>query len=63
MVDENGEQMGIMSPKGLKVALDRGLDLVEVAPNANPLFAASWILESLNMSRAKRKGKPGNINE
>ncbi len=37
MVDENGEQMGIMSPKdALKVALDRGLDLVEVAPNANP---------------------------
>jgi len=29
--------MGIMSPKdALKVALERGLDLVEVAPNANP---------------------------
>ncbi|MDK2823104.1 MAG: translation initiation factor [Clostridia bacterium] len=30
--------MGIMSPKeALKIALDRGLDLVEVAPNANPV--------------------------
>ncbi|NLT96461.1 MAG: translation initiation factor IF-3 [Clostridia bacterium] len=37
LVDENGEQLGIMPPKdALNIALDRGLDLVEVAPNANP---------------------------
>ncbi|NLW24936.1 MAG: translation initiation factor IF-3 [Clostridia bacterium] len=37
LVDERGEQLGIMSPKeALKIALERNLDLVEVAPNANP---------------------------
>jgi len=37
LVDENSEQLGIMSPKdALKIALERSLDLVEVAPNAIP---------------------------
>ncbi|KJS23162.1 MAG: translation initiation factor IF-3 [Clostridiaceae bacterium BRH_c20a] len=37
MVDENSEQLGIMPPKdALKIALERSLDLVEVAPNAIP---------------------------
>jgi translation initiation factor IF-3 len=37
VIDEEGEQMGIMTPQdALREAEERGVDLVEVAPNANP---------------------------
>lgn len=37
VIDENGEQLGIMHPSdALRTAYDRGLDLVEVAPQAAP---------------------------
>ncbi len=37
LVSETGEQLGIMSPKeALTIAMGKGLDLVEVAPGANP---------------------------
>ena len=37
MVDDEGNQLGIMPPwEALKVARERGLDLVEVSPRANP---------------------------
>ena len=37
MVDENGEQLGILAPhEALAIARDRGYDLVEVAPSAKP---------------------------
>lgn len=37
VIDENGQQLGIMSPEAaLRDALERGLDLVEVAPKADP---------------------------
>lgn len=37
VVDANGEQLGIMSAReALNIAAERGLDLVEVAPNAKP---------------------------
>ena len=37
VVDEEGEQLGVMSPADArKIAEERGLDLVEVAPNARP---------------------------
>lgn len=37
LVSETGEQLGIMSPKeALSIAMGKGLDLVEVAPGANP---------------------------
>ena len=37
MVDDQGEQLGIFPPReALKIAAERGLDLVEVAPNAKP---------------------------
>jgi translation initiation factor IF-3 len=37
VIDDKGEQLGIMSPyDALQVAYDRGLDLVEVAPQAAP---------------------------
>lgn len=37
MIDEEGTARGIMSPReALKIAKDKGLDLVEVAANAKP---------------------------
>jgi translation initiation factor IF-3 len=37
VIDENGEQMGVLPPfEALKIARERGLDLVEVSPNAVP---------------------------
>ncbi|MEJ5226464.1 translation initiation factor IF-3 [Thermodesulfovibrio sp.] len=37
LVDENGKQLGVVSIKeAISIAKDRGYDLVEVAPNANP---------------------------
>lgn len=37
VVDVNGEQLGIMSPReAQRIAAERELDLVEVAPNARP---------------------------
>ena len=37
VIDENSEQLGIMAPfEALKIARERGLDLVEVSPNAVP---------------------------
>ncbi|MCD6552111.1 translation initiation factor IF-3 [Thermotoga sp.] len=40
VVDENGKQIGIMlTKKALELARERGLDLVLVAPNADPPVA------------------------
>ncbi|WP_353685152.1 translation initiation factor IF-3 [Thermodesulfovibrio sp. 3907-1M] len=37
LVDENGKQIGVVSTReAIQIARDRGYDLVEVAPNANP---------------------------
>src|SRR6266536_3101230 len=37
LIDEAGRQLGIVpTPQALAVARERGLDLVEVAPNASP---------------------------
>jgi len=37
LIDENGNQIGIVPLKeALRIAEEKGLDLVEIAPNANP---------------------------
>ena len=37
VIDEDGESLGVMAPEeGRRVAQEKGLDLVEVAPNARP---------------------------
>jgi translation initiation factor IF-3 len=37
VIDDRGEQMGVMTPReALGIARERGLDLIEVAPNAQP---------------------------
>ena len=44
VIDENGEQLGILPPfEALKIARERGLDLVEVSPNAVPPPVSSRI--------------------
>ena len=37
VIDDEGEQLGVMTPfEAIKIARERGLDLVEVAPQAQP---------------------------
>ncbi|HAV40610.1 MAG: translation initiation factor IF-3 [Aquificota bacterium] len=37
LIDENGKQIGIVPlQEALRIASEKGLDLVEIAPNANP---------------------------
>lgn len=37
VIDEDGQQLGVLSrTEALKAADERGLDLVEISPNANP---------------------------
>ena len=37
MIDEDGAQLGVMQPfEALRVARERGLDLVEISPTADP---------------------------
>jgi translation initiation factor IF-3 len=37
VIDDNNEQLGVLTPQeAMKIAVERGLDLVEVAATANP---------------------------
>ena len=61
MIDDNGEQLGIMAPfEALKTARERGLDLVEVSPNAVPPVCriqdyGRFLYEKEKSERAARK--------
>jgi translation initiation factor IF-3 len=61
VIDENGEQLGIMPPfEALKVARERGLDLVEISPNAAPPVCriqdyGKFLYEKDKSDRATRK--------
>ena len=61
MIDENGEQLGIMQPfEALRIARERGLDLVEVSPNAVPPVCriqdyGRYLYEKEKSERAARK--------
>jgi translation initiation factor IF-3 len=63
VVDENGEQLGVMSvPSALQIARERGLDLVEVAPNAEPpvcrlLEYGKFLYEKGKREREARKAQ------
>ena len=65
MIDENGEQLGIMPPfEALKIARERGLDLVEVSPNAVPPVCriqdyGRFLYEKEKCERAARKEAEG----
>ena len=61
VIDENGEQLGILPPfEALRVARERGLDLVEVSPNAIPPVCriqdyGRYLYEKEKSERAARK--------
>jgi translation initiation factor IF-3 len=62
VIDEDGEQLGILDRnEALDIARDRGLDLVEVAPNAHPPvcrimdYGKFKYEESKKAKRAKQK--------
>jgi translation initiation factor IF-3 len=61
VIDENGEQLGILQPfEALKLARERGLDLVEVSPTAVPPVCriqdyGKFLYEKDKSDRAARK--------
>jgi translation initiation factor IF-3 len=61
VIDENGEQLGILAPfEALRIARERGLDLVEVSPNAVPPVCriqdyGRYLYEKEKSDRAARK--------
>jgi translation initiation factor IF-3 len=61
VIDDQGEQLGIMQPfEALKIARERGLDLVEVSPNAVPPVCriqdyGKYLYEKDKSERAARK--------
>ena len=61
MIDENGEQLGVMAPfEALKMAREKSLDLVEISPNAVPPVCKSqdygkYLYEKDKSDRAARK--------
>lgn len=70
VVDEKGKQLGVMSlSQALKQAQDKGLDLIEVAPKAQPPvckiidFKKFKYLESKKAQEEKKKSKRVEIKE
>ena len=65
VIDENGEQIGILTPfDALKLARERGLDLVEVSPTAVPPVCriqdyGRFLYEKEKSERAARKKQKG----
>lgn len=58
VIDENGQQLGILSRgEALRLSEERGLDLVEVSPNANPPVAKIVNWGKYNYQRTKQLQK------
>ena len=63
VIDENGEQLGVMTPRdALRLARERGLDLVEVAPTARPpvcrvMDYGKFMYEKSKKDRESRKNQ------
>ncbi|MFO7273394.1 MAG: translation initiation factor IF-3 [Bacillota bacterium] len=56
LIDENGEQLGVFSAReALRIAQERGLDLVEVAPNAKPPVCRLMDYGRYKYEQAKRE--------
>jgi translation initiation factor IF-3 len=56
VIDEDGTQLGILPTReAIRIALDRGLDLVEVAPNADPPVCKLLDFGKFQYERAKRE--------
>lgn len=58
VIDEDGQQLGILSrSEALQAAEDRGLDLVEISPGANPPVAKIVDWGKYNYQRTKQLQK------
>lgn len=58
MIDDEGQQLGVMSrTDALGLAEERGLDLVEISPNANPPVAKIVDWGKYNYQRTKQAQK------
>ncbi|HEU5233992.1 MAG TPA: translation initiation factor IF-3 [Terriglobales bacterium] len=63
VIDETGTQLGIMQPfEALKIARERGLDLVEISPTANPPVCriqdyGKFLYEKEKQERAAKKNQ------
>lgn len=58
MIDEDGQQLGILSRSdAMKLAEERGLDLVEISPNADPPVAKIIDWGKYNYQRTKQLQK------
>src|SRR5438067_8293649 len=61
VIDNEGNQLGVMQPfEALKIARERGLDLVEISPNANPPVCkiqdyGKFLYEKEKQERAAKK--------
>ena len=56
MIDETGQQLGVLSVReALEIARARGLDLVEVAPNAEPPVCRILDFGKFMYERAKKE--------
>ena len=56
MVSEDGEQLGVMAtPEALQLAEEKGLDLVEVAPNERPPVCRFMDYVKYKYQRSKRQ--------
>lgn len=56
VIDSDGKQLGILPrQEALRLAVDRSLDLVEVAPNAEPPVAKLMDFGKYRYERAKRE--------
>jgi len=50
VIDSENQNLGVLSIKeALELAQSRGLDLIEISPNANPPVGKIMDLESINM--------------
>lgn len=59
LIDENREMLGVMSPvRALEIARARGLDLVEVSPNAVP--PVCLLMDYERYQEERRRATQGN---
>jgi translation initiation factor IF-3 len=61
VIDEEGQMLGVMTPmEGMRMAEERGLDLIEIAPTASPptckiMDYGKWKYENKKKQAAARK--------
>lgn len=58
IVDENGENLGIKSKKeAIEMAKEKGLDLIEIAPQADPPVAKIYSFDKFRYEKKKEEQK------